>query len=567
MEIFKPILKFLARLNPIRAIARAIFSLRNRLRKRAKIDYVMLNLPQEMPTLPEPRHWALQRAIGPSAMSLTELERIFERIGDDPRPKGVILNIHGFAMPLANLQTLRNSIIRLRGKGKRVICYAQSYSNAVYYIASATDEIVLQPTGEVETVGLRSEATFLKDALDMVGVKLDSIAISPFKGAFDQLTRSEMSPEGKAQLDWLLDSQFDMIVTGMAEGRKVSVEAVKAMIDSAPHLDSEALAAHYVDAVETEEALHRRLNSEHVISWQSANKKLLKKWTKRSDKYVALINVSGTMTPGNSGKPPIDIPIPFIGGERAGDLTVVQQVRHVMEDEQAAAVILYINSGGGAVIAGEAMRSALAELAKDRPLVTYMDGVAASGGYYIATPSQWIVAQPGTITGSIGVISAKPVTNGLYEKLHAHRTEITRGANAGMLSDFAPFTDTQRVRMRQTIEHIYKHFVELVSASRHLSYESVDAIAGGRVWTGVQAKANGLVDELGDLKAALAKARSLANLPDDAPLVMAEGKGKPLPPQLAEKVNPAASLIYMYENLTAIANSSPQLLLDVSLKL
>ena len=448
-----------------------------------------------------------------------------------------------------------------------MICYAQSYSNAVYYIASAGDEIVLQPTGEVETVGLHAEATFLKDALDMVGVKLDSIAISPFKGAFDQLTRSEMSPEGKAQLDWLLDSQFDMIVEGIAEGRKLSTEAVKKMIDGAPYLDSEALAAGYVDAVETEEALYRRLNSEHILTWQKANKKLLKKWTKPSDKYVALINVSGNMMTGKSSKPPIDIPIPFIGGERVGDITIVQQIRSVMEDEQAAAVILYINSGGGAVIAGEAMRSALAELAKNRPVVTYMDGVAASGGYYIATPTQWIVAQPGTITGSIGVISAKVVTSGLYEKLHAHRTEITRGANAGMMSDFAPFSDTQRIRMRQTIEHIYKHFVELVSASRHMSYDAVDAIAGGRVWTGVQAKANGLVDELGDLKAALAKAQSLANLPDHTPLVLVEAKGKPLPPQLAEKVNPAASLVYMHENLTAIANSNPQILLDMHLKL
>ena len=567
MEIKKQIRKVLAQLNPIRAIAYGVFNLRNRLRKRSKIDYVIINLPHEMPTLPEPRHWALKRAIGPAPMSLTELERIFERIGDDPRPKGVILNIRGFALPLANLQTLRNSMIRLRGKGKRIICYAQSYSNAVYFVASAADEIVLQPTGEVETVGLRSEATFLKDALDMVGVKLDTIAISPFKGAFAQLTRSEMSPEGKAQLDWLLDSQFEMIVSAIAEGRKVSVESVKTMIDTAPHLDSEALAAHYVDAVETEEALHRRLASEHIINWQAANKKLLKKWTKSSDKYVALINVTGMMVPGSSAKPPIDIPIPFIGGERTGDITVVQQVRQVMKDEQAAAVILYINSGGGAVIAGEAMHSALTELAKSRPLVTYMDGVAASGGYYIATPSQWIVAQPGTITGSIGVISAKAVTNGLYEKLHAHRTEITRGANAGMLSDLAPFTDTQRARMRQTIEHIYKHFVELVSTSRKMSYESVDAIAAGRVWTGVQAKANGLVDELGDLKTALAKARSLAKLSDDAPLVLVEGKGKPLPPQLAEKANPAASLIYMHENLTAIANGNPQLLLDVSLKL
>ncbi len=567
MVIIKSRLKSLAALNPLRGIRWGLFRLRNRLRKRSKIDYITFDLPQEMTTLPESRHWALSRALGPSPLSLTELDRIFERIGDDPRPKGVILNIRGFALPLANLQTLRNSLLRLRSKGKRIICYAQSYSNAIYYIASLADEIVLQPTGEVETIGLRAEATFLKDALDMVGVKLDSIAISPFKGAFDQLTRSEMSPEGRAQLDWLLDSQFEMIVQGIAEGRKRSIEDVKAMIDGAPYLDSEALAAGYVDAVETEEALHRRLASEHILTWHSANKKLFTKWTKRSDKYVALLNVSGMMVPGKSGKPPIDIPIPFIGGERVGDITVVQQVRHLMEDEQAAAVILYVNSGGGAVIAGEAMHSAFTELAKTRPLVTYMDSVAASGGYYITTPSQWIVAQPATITGSIGVISAKPVTNGLYEKLHAHRTEITRGANAGMMSDFAPFTDAQRLRMRQTIEHIYKHFVELVSDSRHMSYEAVDAIAGGRVWTGTQAKANGLVDELGDLKTALAKARSLAKLSDDAPLILFEGKGKPLLPQLAEKSNPTASLSYMYENLSAIANGTPQLLLDVNIKL
>ncbi len=563
----KPVFKRLSSLNPLKVIRWGVFNLRNSLRKRSKIDYISIELPQEMPTLPESRHWALSKALGPSPMSLTEIDRIFERIGDDPRPKGVILTIRGFALPLANLQTLRNSILRLRAKGKRVICYAQSYSNAVYYIASAGDEIVLQPTGEVETIGLRAEATFLKDALDLVGVKLDSIAISPFKGAYDQLSRSEMSAEGKAQLDWLLDSQFDMIVKGIAEGRKCSVEAVKAMIDSAPYLDTEALAAGYVDAVETEEALYRRLNSEHILTWHKANKRLLKKWIQSSDKYVALINVSGMMIPGKSAKPPIDIPVPFIGGERVGDMTVVQQIRHIMEDEQAAAVILYINSVGGAVIAGEAMHSALAELAKKRPVITYMDSVAASGGYYITTPTQWIVAQPGTITGSIGVISAKPVTNGLYEKLHAHRVEITRGANAGMMTDFAPFTDSQRVRMHQTIEHIYKHFVELVSASRHMSYEAVDAIAGGRVWTGMQAKANGLVDELGDLKAAAAKARALANLPDYAPLIIVEAKGKLLPPQLAEKANPAASLMYMHESLTMIASGSPQVLLDMNLKL
>jgi len=558
--------KALAKLNPLRGIRWLVFTLRNRLRARAKIDYVVMNLPAEMPTLPESRGWVMSRALGAAPISLIELNRIFERIADDPRPKGVILILHDFAMPLANLQTLRASISRLRARGKRVICYAQSYSNAVYYIASAADEIVLQPMGGVDTVGLRSEATFLKDALDTIGVKLDSVAISPFKGAYDQFTRDEMSPEGRAQLDWLLDSQFDMLVKGMAEGRKQPLEAIKAMIDGAPYRDSEALAAGYVDAVETEEALHRRLASKHILTWQAAKNKLLKKWTKASDKYVALINVSGLMMPGTSAKPPVDIPIPFIGGERAGDITVVQQVRQVMQDKQAAAVILYVNSGGGAVIAGEAMRAALAELAADRPLITYMDGVAASGGYYIATPTQWIIAQPGTITGSIGVLSAKPVTAGLFEKLRANRVEITRGANASMYSDHTPFTDEQRLRMRQSIEHIYKHFVGLVGTSRKMTDEAVDAVAAGRVWTGEQAKANGLVDELGDIHTALAKARKLANLPDHAPLVIISGKGKPLLPQLAEKVNPAASLHYMHDNLNMIADGSPQILIDMTFK-
>ncbi len=567
MKQLNSVRKALGFLNPLRGLRWLVFSLRNRLRQRAAIDYVVVNLPAEMPTLPETRSWVIKRALGAAPISLIELDRLFERIADDPRPKGVVLNIHGFAMSLANLQTLRSSILRLKAKGKRVICYAQSYSNAVYYIASAADEIVLQPMGGVDTVGLRSEATFLKDALDTLGVKLDSIAISPFKGAFDQLTRDEMSPEGRAQLDWLLDSQFDMIVSGIAEGRKLSTEAVKTMIDGAPYLDSQALAAGYVDFVETEEALHRRLASKHVLSWDAANKKLLKKWTKTSDKYIALINVSGTMTTGSSAKPPVDIPIPFIGGERAGDLTVVQQVRQVMQDKQAAAVILYVNSGGGAVIAGEAMRSALAELAQDRPLITYMDGVAASGGYYIATPGQWIIAQPGTITGSIGVISAKVVTAGLFAKLRTNRLEVTRGANAGMYSDLAPFTEEQRLRMRESIEHIYKHFVGLVSVSRHMSNEAVDAIAAGRVWTGVQAKANGLVDELGDIHTALAKARALAKLPDHAPLVVVSGKDKALLPTLYEKANPAASLRYMHDSLNTIASGSPQLLLDVSIKL
>jgi protease-4 len=267
------------------------------------------------------------------------------------------------------------------------------------------------------------------------------------------------------------------------------------------------------------------------------------------------------MTPGESMSPPVDLPIPFVGGERAGDQTIVRQVRALMKDERAAAVVLFIDSGGGAVVAAEAMTSALDELAKTRPLVVYMNAVAASGGYYVATPARWIVAQPGTITGSIGVITAKPITGGLREKLHVNALAFTRGANADLYSDDAPFSEAQRAQVRASIESTYRQFVARVAASRRMSAEAVDAVSGGRVWTGEQALAHGLVDQLGDLRAALAKARELASLPDDAPVALVGGKAKPLPPQLA--ADPAAALRYPLDNARALVNGTAQVIMPI----
>jgi protease-4 len=267
------------------------------------------------------------------------------------------------------------------------------------------------------------------------------------------------------------------------------------------------------------------------------------------------------MMQGESGSPPVAVPVPFIGGERAGDLTVVRQVRNLMRNKSAAAIILYVDSGGGDAAAAEAMTAALSELAKDRPLVVYMNSVAASGGYHIATPARWIVAQPGTITGSIGVLGAKLVTGEAYQKFSVNRLTFTRGANADLYDEGHPYTDEQRARALRSIQHVYRQFVNHVARSRNMTFEAVDAVAAGRVWTGVQAQAHGLVDELGDLRAALAKARSLADLPDDAPLVMLTGKMKPLPAQLAESSNPTAIISYLRASLHSVASGLPQMLL------
>jgi protease IV len=560
----KPLSRLLRRLpNPLRTIGRGWLSLRNRQRLRyKKLDYITFTLPSALPPLPEPRGWLRQRLQGPPPLSLWDFDKMLQRIADDPRPQGIILTLRGVAMSLADLQTLRE-------RGKRVICYSPSYDLASYYIASAADEILMQTGGDVMTLGLRQQALFLKDALGAVGVSLDVVAISPYKGAFDQLSRGSISPEGQAQLEWLLDSRYDILVNDIAAGRNISPDAVRTMIDTAPHLDTNALQAGYVDGVMFEEGLPDHLKARHLVDWKDAKRRLIVKPKPRgADKYVAILRVSGLMIPGESGEPPggFRLPLPLIGDERAGDITVVRQVRNLMKNKAAAAVVLFIDSGGGAAIAAEAMASALDELAKDRPLVVYMNSIAASGGYLIAAPAQWIVAQPGTITGSIGVVTAKPVTGELREKLMVNAVEFKRGANAGIYSDAAPFTEAQRAIVRASVEHVYRRFVERVMRSRRMTFEAVDAVGGGRVWTGAQAQANGLVDELGDIRAALKKAKVLAKLPDDAPIAVVSGKGKPLPPQLAEAANPAAYLEYALANARLIANGSAQLVMPLKIE-
>lgn len=562
--MFKQFMRLLGALNPLRGLRRAAFALAN-LRRRLvhSLDYILITLPSTLPALPEKRSWWQQRVLGPPPLSQWELGRLFDQIADDPRLRGVVLNLRGFSMSLADLQSLRAMLLRLRVGGKEVICYAQDYDNATYFIASAADRIVLQPGGELRTVGLLQQAMFLKDAFDTVGVSLDVVAISPYKSAFDQLTRSDFSPEARQQLEWLLDSRYDILVRGIAEGRKRTPEAVRAMIDGAPYLDEEALAEGFVDAIRNEEGLPAFLGTKQLIPLHQARKALFKKWRRHSGQYIAVLPLTGTIIQGSSGRPPVEppIPLPLIGTERLGDLTAVQRVRQLMQDKRAAAVVLLVDSPGGSAAASEAITAALHELARDRPVVAYMNAIAGSGGYYISTPAQWIVAQHATITGSIGVISAKLVTAPLWDRLGVRRVDLTRGANANLLSDAAGFDAAQRRRMMQQVTRLYHLFVGHVARSRGLSFEAVDAVAGGRVWTGEQAKAHGLVDELGDLRAAIRKARELANLPEDAPVALAQDGGKPLAPQLAEQANPAALLRYIHEGTQALFDGKAQMLM------
>ncbi len=552
-------------LNPLRGLRRLAHSLRNGWRRRhSGLEGIVFTLPADMPALPEARGWLRRRILGDPPLSLAELDEHFERIAADPRTRIVVLHLRGLNLALADLQTLRASVQRLRQRGRRVVCYAQDYDNATYYVAAACDEIVLQPGGSLQALGLVARPTFLKHTLDSLGVQLDVVAITPFKGALDSFSRETISPEGRQQLDWLLDSRYEMLLAGIAEGRGIALEAARALIDGGPYTAQAALAAGHVSALLNEEALPAHLGVERLVPWQEAAPRLFQRWRpSAAGGCVAVLPLAGLIIPGESAEPPsgLPVPLPILDDGRLGDLTVVRQARGLLRSKHVKAVVLWIDSGGGSAAASEAMAAALGELARDRPLVAYLNAVAASGGYYIATPAQWIVAQPGTITGSIGVILAKAVTRGLFERLGANRLEFTRGANAGLFSDGAPFTDAQRAIMRQGIEETYRLFVARVAASRRLTPEAVDAVGGGRVWTGQQALGHGLVDELGDLKAAVAKARALAGLPETAPVYLVQGRGQPLGPQARQAADPAAGLRHAAAAFRALTSGAALFLL------
>ena len=451
--------------------------------------------------------------------------------------------------------TIRDAILRLREKGKRALSYAPGYRTLDYFVASACDEILLPPGGMLETSGLFSQQVFLKESLAAAGLLFDSVAISPYKSAADRFTRNEPSPEGREQTNWLLDSIYDMIVDGIAATRKLKPDEVKLMIDGAIHLCDGALEKGYIDGIMNEEALVEYLGITRITMWEEADQQLYLPERDFGKRYVGVLYAGGMIVDGESATPPSDmpIPIPFVGGERLGDITLNQQVRNLMQDPQCGALVLYIDSGGGSATASESMASALEEFAKSRPLVVYMGGVAASGGYYIATPAHWIVAQAGTITGSIGVIMGKLVNSDLLKKLRFNAVSYLRGDNADLIAGEKPFSDTQREMIRDSIDHIYQQFLNRVADSRERSVAEIDAIGGGRVWTGQQALQNGLVDEIGNLQSAIDKARELAQLPDTAPSVLLRDKGKPIGVQLAEK-NPAALAKYAVENIEMLTN-------------
>lgn len=521
--------------------------------------FVAFTLAGEYSEYPQPPGNLIMRRIRTPKISLLELGEQFRLIAGDPRVEGVVLHLRPLEMAPAAIESLRELVKELRNSGKRVVAWATFYAPSNYLVACAADLILLQPSGEINALGMGRTYPYLARALKKVGLEGDFIPITPYKSAGDVFSRKNMSKEVRKMANWLLDSVYEERVDAISESRGIDAAAVRELIDQTPMPDNQALESGVVDGLLSEEELPRYLGSDsrpaRLATWEAAQKSLVIPRPVKRGKYVAVIPIEGTIMDGTSGRPPIKPPIdlPILTEPRAGDLTVVQAARQALRDKRAAGVVVYVNSRGGSATSSEAMRGALKKIDESKPLVVSMGPVAASGGYWVSTPGRHIFAQPSTITGSIGVILGKIVTGDLLDRLFIGRETVQRGEHTDIYAAETRFTKAERELLWGSITRIYDLFLERVVESRGMTRDQVDELGGGRVWTGRQALDNGLVDEIGGLGAAIARAKELAGLSPWAPARMVTVGKRPLVPA----AHPAAMLEYALEGARFLQGARP----------
>lgn len=426
---------------------------------------------------------------------------------------GVLIRINGSQYGMGQFQEIRDTIMEFKRAGKVAICHITNCSTGEYIIASACDAILMHPSAEVRLIGLRAERTFYKGALEKIGIQAHLEHIGEYKSASDGFTRHDMSEPHRENINAILNDLYDQLTADIASNRGWTSEFVKELIDKGPYTAKEALKSDIVDELLYEDQIMKIAKElaetdvklvdlhDYLNSGMSPNVWLVPK------PKIAVIEAEGMMVTGES------FTDPFTGISVMGANTIARAIQHTREDKSIYAVVLRINSGGGLVIAADIIWHELVRLAKEKPLVVSMGDIAASGGYYIAAPADVIVAEPGTITGSIGVIGGKYSFKGLYEKIGIKKEIIKRGAHADFYSDYSDYPPEEKEIVQKQINEIYDDFITKVAFGRdELTKAEVDKVARGRVWTGKQAKENGLVDELGGLNTALLIAKERAGL-------------------------------------------------------
>jgi protease-4 len=445
----------------------------------------------------------------------------------DDRVRALVVKVGGRRIGLARVQELRSAIAAFRRSGKAAVAWGETFGefspgNAAYYLATAFDRIWLQPSGDVGLTGLSLEQWFYRGTLDKLGLEYQVAKRYEYKNAADRLTERGFTGPAREALEHLASSLTAQLTAAVAERLAVPPERARELIDNGPYLAQEALDVRLVDALGYRDEVYDDVRKSagpgayllYLGRYQRSRAlaERARRLPEPTENGIALIHANGPIRRGRSGRGPL------AGGAMGSD-TVTAALRAAAADRRVRAVVLRVNSPGGSYVASDTIwREVVRTRQSGIPVIVSMGDVAASGGYFISMAADAIVAQPGTVTGSIGVLTGKPVTSNLLERAGITTDAVTEGAHADMFTTTRPFSEEEWAKINSWLDRIYADFTGKVARARNMAPEQVDEIARGRVWTGADAAGNGLVDHLGGLDDAVALARREARLPDGAPL-------------------------------------------------
>ena len=534
------------------------------LRRRRTAPF-LLELDLTQPMLEEPPTDPLARLQSRRRAVLADVLKALDDAARDPKVCGLIAKVGARRTGFAQAQDVRTAVAAMRAAGKPTVAWSESFGELAvatvpYYVAAGFDEIRLQPSGELGLVGVSAGSLFLADALDRLGVRRQIGARHEYKNAANIfLERSFTEPQREAT-GRIVSSLFEQVVDGVARGRHLGQDEVRGLVDRAPLDAQQAQEAKLVDHLGYRDEVYaetlRKANPDaqllfvHRYRRQQPLAKRLGRVVNRRREVVALVTGIGTIRLGRSTHGP------FLAAGMGSD-TVSAALRAAAKDEHVRAVVFRVNSPGGSYVASDVIWREVSRIrAAGKPVVVSMGDVAGSGGYFVSAPADVIVAQPGTLTGSIGVLGGKLSFAQLLDQLGIRHDEVSDGRHARMMTILDEYTEEEYQQLSSWLDRIYDDFVGKVAAGRSMSVEAVDEVARGRVWTGADAFERGLVDELGGLEVAVAVARRRSGLPDDADLI--RYPPTPLasrlrPPRSSEDPLAAVTTLDPWGPLTALA--------------
>jgi len=436
----------------------------------------------------------------------------------DPRITSVLLMPTSLDSPYwGKVQELRDAVLDFRKSGKVVVAFLEYGGDREYYLASAADRVFLLPTSALDLTGVASYEVFLRGTFDKLGAYPDFLQIGAYKTAVNQLTQKSFTPAHREMTESLNGDMYEQLVRGIASARKKTEAEMRQLLDQGPFSPEDAVRTGLVDALAYEDQLDDRVpqlrqgGEMRRVEGSDYQRVTARSLGLRPTARIAVLYASGMIASGKSGYDPGN-------GMVVGSDTFVEQLRRLRQDDSIKAIVLRVDSPGGSSVASDVMWRELM-ITRDekpaRPLVTSMSDLAASGGYYISVPGQVIVAQPGTLTGSIGIFAGKIVIDGALGKIGITTETVKSGKNSDIYSPFARFSPEQRTKVGDYMEGFYRNFVAKVADGRHTMPARIDAVGQGRVWTGAQAKERGLVDALGGLDTAVSIAKQRAHIPAD----------------------------------------------------